>query len=343
MKQRFSRKTVITGIGILAVVLALPQFIGSGTSTMWGTGADVSSAGLGSIASNVSSSRFGFGSGASLGRSAKASPANVAETAPAAPARRYLAMSHHLQVQAPYGTLDKTFEGAVRLCEQHKCDLQAADISRSANAEGRGSARLSARLPPASVDAFLAGVAGPGKVLQHTRESQDKTDQVIDLEARLENLTGLRDRLRALLQDKSRSNLGEIIQVERELANTQAQIDSMVGQRKALAQQTDLVAVHVGFTEEPTILSAGQDGTRALKDALRGIVDNFLESLATLISVVASLLPWALAISLAVAIFARFLPREDDHPGGEASSADSGGQGRAEAGQPASGNVTDKP
>jgi len=60
-------------------------------------------------------------------------------------------------------------------------------------------------------------------------------------------LTELRDRLRLMLNDKS-AKFKDIIEVERELANIQSELDSMKSMRKILSQETDLMAVDIDFT-----------------------------------------------------------------------------------------------
>jgi hypothetical protein len=42
---------------------------------------------------------------------------------------------------------------------------------------------------PRSVEIFISGLAKNVEVMQHHRDSEDKTDAVIDAEARIKNLT----------------------------------------------------------------------------------------------------------------------------------------------------------
>jgi hypothetical protein len=128
-------------------------------------------------------------------------------------------------------------------------------------------------------------------VLQHGQDSEDKTNQVVDVDARIKNLTELRDRLRLMLADKS-AKFKDIIDVERELANTQSQLDSMVSMRKILSQETDLVAVNIDFTATQGITEQGffAPVARALKDAGRLMMESF----ANVITFVMGAIPWLL-------------------------------------------------
>ena len=71
-------------------------------------------------------------------------------------------------------------------------------------------------------------------MLSHGRTAEDKTDAVIDADVHIKNLTELRDKLRIILIDKS-AEFKDVIGVKRELAYKQSQLDSMNGERKALA------------------------------------------------------------------------------------------------------------
>jgi hypothetical protein len=113
----------------------------------------------------------------------------------------------------------------------------------------------------------------------------------VDTDARIKNLTELRDRLRTMLTDKS-AKFKDIIDVERELANTQSQLDSMLSMRKILSQETDLVAVNIDFTASQGITEQGffAPVARALKDAGRVMMESF----GAVITFVMSAIPWLL-------------------------------------------------
>lgn len=206
------------------------------------------------------------------------------------PERKYIALRHHLQIETPAKKMQAAFDAAVRHCEALNCQLLSAYFNKE-TPYSPPSASLSARIPPRNVEIFLTGLAKSGEVLQHGRDSEDKTNQVVDTDARIKNLTELRDRLRLMLTDKT-AKFKDIIEVERELANTQSQLDSMMSMRKILSQETDLVAVNINFTAAQGITEQGffAPVARALKDAGRVM----MESLAAVITFVMSAIPWLL-------------------------------------------------
>ena len=206
------------------------------------------------------------------------------------PERKYIALRHHLQIETPAKKMQAAFDAAVRHCEALNCQLLSAYFNKE-TPYSPPSASLSARIPPRNVEVFLTGLAKSGEVLQHGRDSEDKTNQVVDTDARIKNLTELRDRLRLMLNDKT-AKFKDIIEVERELANTQSQLDSMMSMRKILSQETDLVAVNINFTAAQGITEQGffAPVARALKDAGRVM----MESLAAVITFAMSAIPWLL-------------------------------------------------
>lgn len=201
---------------------------------------------------------------------------------------KYIALRHYLQIETPAEKMQASFDATVKHCEALSCQMLSANYNR-ATPYNPPSASMGVRVPPRNVAIFLTGLAKNGEVLQHGRDSEDKTNQVVDTDARIQNLTHLRDRLRGMLNDKT-AKFKDIIDVERELANTQAQLDSMMSLRKVLSQETDLVAVNIDFVATQGIAEQGffAPVARAFKDAGRVMMESF----GALITFVVSLIPW---------------------------------------------------
>ncbi|MDX1915913.1 MAG: DUF4349 domain-containing protein [Methylophilus sp.] len=205
-------------------------------------------------------------------------------------ARKYIALRHHLTLEMPAEHMQANFDAAVKHCEALNCQILSANYNKE-TPYSPPSASMSVRIPPRNVEIFLSGLAKSSEVMQHGRDAEDKTNQVVDTDARIKNLTELRDRLRLMLTDKS-AKFKDIIEVERELSNTQSQLDSMLSMRKILALETDLVAVNIDFTAAQGITEQGffAPVAQAIKEAGRVM----MESLASLIHFVASTIPWLL-------------------------------------------------
>ena len=204
--------------------------------------------------------------------------------------KKYIALRHHLQIETPAEKMQATFDAAMAHCEALNCQMLSANFNK-ATPYSAPSASLYVRVLPRNVAIFLSGLAKNGEVMQRGRDSEDKTSQVVDTDARIKNLTELRDRLRAMLADKA-AKFKDIIDVERELANTQSQLDSMMSMRKVLSQETDLVAVNIDFVAAQGITEQGffAPVARALKDAGRVMMESF----GSVITFAMSAIPWLL-------------------------------------------------
>ena len=204
--------------------------------------------------------------------------------------KKYIALRHHLQIETPAEKMQANFDAAMAHCEALNCQMLSANFNK-ATPYSAPSASLYVRVSPRNVAIFLSGLAKNGEIMQHGRDSEDKTSQVVDTDARIKNLTELRDRLRAMLADKA-AKFKDIIDVERELANTQSQLDSMMSMRKVLSQETDLVAVNIDFVATQGITEQGffAPVARALKDAGRVMMESF----GSVITFAMSAIPWLL-------------------------------------------------
>lgn len=205
-------------------------------------------------------------------------------------AKKYIALRHHLQIESPVDQLQAAFDAAIKHCEALNCQTLSANYNKQTQ-YNPPSASLSVRVPPRNVQIFLTGLAKNGEVLQHGRDSEDKTNQVIDADARIANLTHLRDRLRSMLTDKS-AKFKDLIEIETQLANTQGELDSMVSIRKNLLLETDLVAVNIDFTASQGITEQGAFAPIAMAFKNAGRV--LMESFGAVITFVFSAIPWLL-------------------------------------------------
>lgn len=219
--------------------------------------------------------------------------------------KRYLAIRHHLTVETAATELKTQFEAAAKHCETLKCQMLNASFTNETENEP-ASAYLSVRVPPAQFVAFLNGVEKTTKVLQHQRESEDKTDAVIDVEAQLKNATDLRDRLRKMLAE-SPAKIKDILDIESKLSEIQAQIDSANGIRKVLSNDTDWIAIDIQFQ---AIRGVTQKGFFApIAEAFKNAGHVLVESFASVITLIVALLPW-LIIGIPLLLVCRKLWRK---------------------------------
>jgi hypothetical protein len=221
-----------------------------------------------------------------------ASGAEAGLAQPEAPARRYLAVRHDLQIQTEAEAVATAWQQANEACAAAGCLVLGSSMSRDDERQP-ASAMLEARVPPEKLDAFLQRVTALGHIGQHNKTAEDKTDEVIDTEARIKNMSEFRDNLRKLMGTPG-AKLKDLIEVERELVRVQSDLDSLASRRKALASQTDLVHVTMQFIAKPSVLERGM--WSPVRDAVLGAGHMLANSVAGLITFVVAVLPWVLAM-----------------------------------------------
>lgn len=130
------------------------------------------------------------------------------------------------------------------------------------------------RVPATAFDTTLTGLRGLGRVTNLSTESNEVTAQVVDLDSRLKTKRASADRLRTLLGSAAKAS--DLIEIERELSNREAEIESMQGQRNVLGDQVSLSTITVAITatqpsdvrppakEKPSFMNGLRGGGRAV-------------------------------------------------------------------------------
>lgn len=142
--------------------------------------------------------------------------------------------------------------------------------------DGSKNATLIVKVPADRLDGFLAGLGGVGSVQQSNVTASDVTTQVIDLEARITALEASIARLREL--QAQAETIADLIAVETELANRQAELDSIQSQRDYLGEQVAMSNVSIylqpalGGVTQPDFLRGLANGFNALLNTLGGLV-----------------------------------------------------------------------
>ncbi len=207
-------------------------------------------------------------------------------------ASRYLAVRQKLVVVAPSTELAKSLEAVIAFCGTIQCEVVSSNIT-SQTGELAPSGSISLRVRPGDVDKLLVYVGKQGKVAQHATETEDKTTNVVDTDARIKNLTEFRDNLRKMLTRPAVS-VKDLVEIQGKLEEVQAELDGETARRKDLANETEKVAVEIEFRADRT--TASVSAFRPIAEALHDSASVLSESLASLITVVVAVIPWLIVI-----------------------------------------------
>jgi TolA-binding protein len=104
------------------------------------------------------------------------------------------------------------------------------------------------RVPNERFSATFADVQEEGEVLQSSTSTEDVTEQLVDIEARLDNLRAQRDRLRALYENANDTEA--VLQVERRLSEVQTEIERLEARKQALERRVAYSTITVEIREE---------------------------------------------------------------------------------------------
>jgi hypothetical protein len=104
------------------------------------------------------------------------------------------------------------------------------------------------RVPNERFAETFADIQAEGEVLESSTSTEDVTEQLVDIEARLSNLRAQRDRLRTLYDQASDTE--DVLQVERRLSEVQTEIERLEARKQALERRVAFSTITVEIREE---------------------------------------------------------------------------------------------
>jgi hypothetical protein len=208
---------------------------------------------------------------------------------------RRLAITHRFTIRVPSAETEAIQQKHMAECAKLGCTILSTSIDRSN--EGRISARASVRVKPDSYEAFAAVLAAPpAQINMRSQSAEDLAMPIVDAERRLAAKLALRERLTAMLRDQSVKTAGDLITIEKELAQVQTDIEAVTAQRDNLRTRTDMVRIEISY-----VGAAGQVGGTDLTpiyQAVNGISQTAINSVSWLISTLVAIVPWIPVIAL---------------------------------------------
>ena len=142
----------------------------------------------------------------------------------------------------------------------------------------------------------LAEIAKLGRVTQRQIQSEDVTEQVVDVDARIKTMRESIARLQELMTKAG--SVTAIAEVESELTKRQAELESLLATQKSLNQRVATAPISVQLRTEsqapPPVVSGFLPGLQAGWDSM-------VTAGQLALTVLGALLPWAVLIAIIVA------------------------------------------
>ena len=161
--------------------------------------------------------------------------------------------------------------------------LSSANVTLDGN--GRRTGNFTLRIPAGQLQDFVNELASLPDVIvrQRSISSQDVTEEVVDITARLENMQRHEKRLREILA--TANTVEEVLKVEKELATVRTQIESTTGKLKALSGKIEMSTLQLRISEVAVITETNFFGKlkAILRDSWVAAGDVVLYLIATII------------------------------------------------------------
>jgi hypothetical protein len=109
-----------------------------------------------------------------------------------------------------------------------------------------------------------------GETVTRTRNAQDVTDEVVDVETRIATQQASIDRLQVLLAEAS--EISDILAIETELTQRIADLESLKARQQQLAGATELATISVTFAPPQTVVEEGTGFLAGLRAGWRAFV-----------------------------------------------------------------------
>lgn len=164
-----------------------------------------------------------------------------------------------------------------RLVDEAQGFVESATVADPETGEDQPRIDVVIRIPADDLASTLDGIAALGtRVVSETQSGQDVTEEYVDIEARISNLTLLENELRALLEDvrqQPEADPAELLQVFNEISRVRGEIEQLEGRRQVLDDLTSLATVHVTVTPTPEVTPVVAEGWAPLAAARSALQD----------------------------------------------------------------------
>jgi uncharacterized protein DUF4349/putative zinc finger protein len=156
-------------------------------------------------------------------------------------------------------------------------------------------------VPSAQYDGALAQLRALGHVAQEQQSSEEVSAQAVDLNARLKNASDTESRLAEILRERT-GKIGDVLEVEREMARVRGEIEGMEAEQKHLNRRVAFASIDLDLMEEynaplgDEAFGAGRQMRNAFVDGYHSAAAGLLAVCVFLLSVGPSLILWTLLL-----------------------------------------------
>jgi hypothetical protein len=172
--------------------------------------------------------------------------------------------------------------------------------------------RGTVRVPGDRMTAALARLRQIGQVVEDTQGSEDVTDQIVDLDARLASAHATEQRLTDLLRSRT-GKLSDVLDVERELARVRLDIERLDAEKTNMGRRVIYATIGITVAEERKAgletgpLSLATRIRIAAADGLESALESVALTLLFFLRAGPTLLLWGVAVGIAWVVGRRII------------------------------------
>jgi hypothetical protein len=133
-----------------------------------------------------------------------------------------------------------------------------------------GQAVLVLRVPADAYEEAVDALEELGETVSRSRNAQDVTEEVVDVESRIETQQASIDRLQELLTQAT--DIGDILAIETELTRRLADLESLQARLEQLGNLTELATITVTLVPPETVVEEGTGFLAGLRAGWRAFV-----------------------------------------------------------------------
>jgi hypothetical protein len=198
----------------------------------------------------------------------------------------------------------------VRVTDVERAAADASSIATAAggfvggddrtSAKNRSQARMTLRVPSARFYSTVDSIARLGKEESRQLSTEDVTDQVTDVDARIATGQASVDRVRDLIARAA--SISELVSLESELSRREADLESLKSRKRNLDDQITLSTITAVLLGPEAANPAPKKHETGFLAGLKSGWHSFAASMGVLATVVGALLPWLVALAVPVAV-----------------------------------------
>jgi len=201
------------------------------------------------------------------------------------------------------GSISVRVKDVAAAAEQVEARIRAVDgvvFAEETTSDGgsasESTASLTLRVPPTEFRPVLKAVAALGKRLSQSQTAEDVTTQVVDTTSRVATQQRSVSRVRALLSEAD--TIGEVVQIESELARRESDLESLEAQLARLKDVTELATIEVHLVGPGAPEPKDDEEDLGFLAGLRGGWNAFVQVVVVALTALGALLPFLLAAGL---------------------------------------------